>query len=663
MDFRPLILNQQADSLKVLSSIIDNIRPGRLESTRFASDRIRDLITLLRTDSQCKEALKNHVSSLFANTSSLSLFTQSGIFSTGGFFSDLSQKVKHSILPPLRNFTDMGDVLTTLFHKSWDHKWVVEVHDQLWMELVKEIELSIKVFPDGKELNEFLNSILILSHRIVVLGLDPVLIAKVPGINDLDSPFFQQNKEITDYIEQIKGNRILPSGEVTEYRYILNTLERCVQKILYVRINKNTIGASMGLTYVTQRLDQHVSRIRSLLKILHERDAVQERAIIKLFKELVNHQSTKTNLTIHISENIGLLAYQVSEHAAKTGEHYISNDRKEYFKIFKYSLGGGFIVAFLVCFKVFLYYQHLPPLLNAIMSGMNYGVGFIVIHMCGFMLATKQPAMTASKLAGALEGHTQDNIGISNLAQLIVKISRTQFVSFAGNLLMVFPTVWLLSWLYFFIAGEHIADPEKATTLISELNPVYSLSIWYASIAGVLLFMSGLISGYFDNKTVFNKFPERIVNHPALKWVSLPKRQKIAGYFENNLGSLAGNFILGFLLALTPFIGYILGLPLDVRHVTFVTGSFGLGLEGFSEQINSDVIVVTLLSIVAIGLANFVVSFGLAIFTAIKARQVRFRQTWKLMNLLKAYFFTYPLDFFFPPAKERIINLIDDEPK
>ncbi len=663
MDFRPLILNQQADSLKVLSSIIDNIRPGRLESTRFAKDRIRELITLLRTDSQCKETLKNHVSSLFANTSSLSLFTQSGIFSTGGFFSDLSQKVKHSILPPLRDFTDMGDVLTTLFHKAWDHTWVDELSDNLWMELVKEINLSIKVLPDGKELNEFLNSILILSHRIVVLGLDPVLISKVPGINDLDSPFFQQNKEISNYIEQIKGNLILPSGEVTEYRYILNTLERCVQKILYVRINKNTIGASMGLTYVTQRLDQHVSRIRALLRILHEREAVQERAVVKLFKELVKHQSTKTNLTIHISENIGLLAYQVSEHAAKTGEHYISNDRKEYFKIFKYSLGGGFIVAFLVCFKVFLYYQHLPPLLNAIMSGLNYGIGFIVIHLCGFMLATKQPAMTASKLAGSLEGHTQDNIGVSNLAQLIVKISRTQFVSFAGNLLMVFPTVWLLGRLYYFIAGAHMADPEKATILISELNPVYSLSIWYAAIAGVLLFMSGLISGYFDNKTVFNKFPDRIINHPGLKWISLPKRQKIAGYFEKNLGSLAGNFILGFLLALTPFIGYILGLPFDVRHVTFVTGSFGLGMESFSEQINGDVIVVTLISIIVIGWANFIVSFGLAIFTAIKARQVKFKQTWKLINLLKAYFFTYPLDFFFPPAKERIINLIDEEPK
>lgn len=663
MDFRPIILNQQSDSLRILSSIIDHIRPGRLESSRFAEERIHDLLALVKTDKQCSETLRGHVNKLFTNTSSLVLFTQSGIFSTGGFFSDLSQKIKHTILPPLRDYSDMGDVLTSLFHKSWDHKWVQEVPDKLWMELVNEINLSIKILPDGKELNEFLNSILILSHRIVVLGLDPVLISKVPGINNLDSPFFQQNKEISNYLDQVKGNRVLPSGEVTEYRYILNTLERCMQKLLYVRIHKNTIGASMGLTYVTQRLDQHVNRIRILLKILHERDHEQENSTIRLFKELVKYQSTKNNLTMHISENIGLLAYQVSEHAAKTGEHYISNDRKEYFKIFRYSLGGGFIVGFLVCLKIFLYYQHLPPLLETIMSGLNYGIGFILIHLCGFMLATKQPAMTASKLAGSLEGHTHDNIGISNLALLIVKISRTQFVSFAGNLLMVFPTAWLLGWLFTFFTGTHMADPFKASMMISDLNPVYSLSIWYASLAGILLFMAGLISGYFDNKTVFNKIPDRIVTHPALKWISLPNREKIAKYFENNLGSLAGNFILGFLLASIPFIGYILGLPFDVRHVTFVTGSFGLGLESLDNQIDSDLVIVTLLGIVAIGFFNFIVSFGLAIFTAIKARQVKFKQTWKLINLLKAYFFTYPIDFFYPPSNERTINLIDDEHK
>jgi len=294
-------------------------------------------------------------------------------------------------------------------------------------------------------------------------------------------------------------------------------------------------------------------------------------------------------------------------------------------------------------------------------NGLNYGVGFLIIHFSGFTLATKQPAMTATLLAGSLDGHANDNIGISNLAKLIVKISRTQFISFAGNLLMVFPVTWLLAYSYFLLTGAHMADTVKAEHLITELNPFYTLSLWYAAIAGILLFSAGLISGYFDNKSVFDRIPERIIKHPLLKWIPEPKRIKLAGYIGENLGGMSGNFILGLLLASMPFFGFLLGLPLDVRHVTFVTGTFGLATESLDHNLTSDMIIWTVTAIVLIGLVNFIVSFGLAIYTAIKARNVRFRQTWKLINLLKAWFFTYPFDFFFPPAKERNVELVETE--
>ncbi|HMT29556.1 MAG TPA: hypothetical protein PKD91_09785, partial [Bacteroidia bacterium] len=661
MDFRPIILNEKADSIKIITTIVDKVRPARLESSSFALARIKDLITLLKNDHACKSALKSHLNSVMTQTSSIRLFTQSGIFSSGGFFSDLFQKIRHTILPPLHDNTEMGDVISRIFHKPWDHKWVNDLPDTLWKELMHETGISLSILPYGKELEESLNSILILSHRIVVLGLDPVLVSKIPEINSLESPFFKQNQEITRYIEFLKVEQKLPDGGNAEYKYILKILAECSDKLQYVKIHKSTIGASMGLTYIWKRLEQHLKRIKILLSILHEASLRQELTTITLFKELVFHQKKKNTPPRHISSNIGLLAYQVSEHAAKTGEHYISNDRKEYLQFFKYSLGGGFIVAFLVCLKVMISHLHLPPFNETLLNGLNYGIGFIVIHLCGFTLATKQPAMTASTLAGSLEGHSNDNVGISNLAQLIVKISRTQFVSFAGNLLMVFPTTWALSYAYLYLTGHHLADPTKANKLIHDLNFVESLSLWYAAIAGVLLFTAGLISGYFDNKTVFNHIPERLVHHPALRFLKLKNREKFAQYIGNNLGSLSGNFILGLLLASMAFLGFILGLPLDVRHVTFVTGNFGLGLECLDNYLDSDTIIVTIISIVAIGFVNFIVSFGLAIFTAIRARNVKFRQTWKLINLLKAYFFTYPLDFFLPPKTERQINLIDDE--
>jgi hypothetical protein len=51
----------------------------------------------------------------------------------------------------------------------------------------------------------------------------------------------------------------------------------------------------------------------------------------------------------------------------------------------------------------------------------------------------------------------------------------------------------------------------------------------------------------------------------------------------------------------------------------------------------------------------------LAIFTAIRARQVKFSETRKLLHLLAAYLFTYPFDFIFPPSKERKIELVESD--
>ena len=97
-----------------------------------------------------------------------------------------------------------------------------------------------------------------------------------------------------------------------------------------------------------------------------------------------------------------LLAYQVVEHAAKKGSKYITSGRKDYWKFFVASLGGGLIVAIFALIKLLLKSPEVPLGLEAIMFGVNYSVCFIIIYLTGSALATKQPAMTANTLARSL---------------------------------------------------------------------------------------------------------------------------------------------------------------------------------------------------------------------------------------------------------------------
>ena len=97
------------------------------------------------------------------------------------------------------------------------------------------------------------------------MGLEPVLTSRIPGIDSLESPFFQLNIEVSKYIELLKNQILEPVAEQNEYRALNSILDQCEEKLLYVKQHKDKIGASMSLTYLSGRLQQHMKRMRILL--------------------------------------------------------------------------------------------------------------------------------------------------------------------------------------------------------------------------------------------------------------------------------------------------------------------------------------------------------------------------------------------------------------
>jgi site-specific recombinase len=82
---------------------------------------------------------------------------------------------------------------------------------------------------------------------------------------------------------------------------------------------------------------------------------------------------------------------------------------------------------------------------------MNYAMGFVMIYLMGFTLATKQPAMTAATMTKVfLKKERKRNN--TEFAHLVSKLFRSQFIAFVGNVLLSFPIALPLftDWMYFF---------------------------------------------------------------------------------------------------------------------------------------------------------------------------------------------------------------------
>jgi site-specific recombinase len=183
---------------------------------------------------------------------------------------------------------------------------------------------------------------------------------------------------------------------------------------------------------------------------------------------------------------------------------------------------------------------------------------------------------------------------------------------------------------------------------------MYSLCWFYGGIAGMYLFLSGIVTGYFDNEVVYSKIPERIREHPFLKSVLSTKRlQKLANYLNHNLGSIMGNIMIGIFLGTAAFIGKTFGLPFDIRHVTFSMGLLAVSLQSTFFHIDFSTLCWIFLGIVSIGFFNIIVSFGLAFYVALKSRNIDSAQLIQLPKLMFIYFKKHPMDFFYPPGAER----------
>ena len=661
-------VNKNSEFTEVLILLIDEIRPSKKNPSQ-AAQNLQNLIQFLIKHEWEKEALKIYIHRFLRSRHLVPLLTNSGILTKKGFFSEASERFNSKILPRAYQDSDLSGAFNEIFYESWDYVWVNEISNEDWITLFKILELDEVDNLDHSNLifAQLINSIIVLSQRVGSLGIEQEILATLPELEEFDSPFMVQNKDIFGYLDQSQSKEDFDrSDQNPDYKQILVMLNQCSNYSGIIRKNKRKFGADLHLTYLLSRLSQNIDRLRTLLRlVVNSTEKTPFQVEIELFKNLVRAENKKNSLREHFGNNIQSVAFQVTEHAGKTGEHYIANTPKEWRKMLYSSMGGGLIVGFLSIIKVLIYYLKLPLFGEAALYSMNYSLGFIGIIVSHSTLATKQPAMTASKLAAALDEKVKTKSeALENLAEVIVKLSRSQFIAFVGNILIAFPVAFLIAWIYHYSTGGQIAETEKALKLIHEINPFTSYAIFHAGIAGVFLFLSGMISGYYDNKSNYNKIPQRLKNHKFLNRVLGKKRtENLSIYLDSNLGNLAGSFFLGIFLGSMGTIGIILGLPLDIRHITFASGNFGLAFVSVGDQLSQNEIVTTIFGIICIGLMNFLVSFSLAIVVAIKSRGVNFKQTNELLSILFAWFAFKPWQFFFPPKNAKIPKEINNPNK
>jgi site-specific recombinase len=628
-----------------LAALVASLRPNDVDELEVSSQKFRDLIFILESESSLCSRFSLGFTAFVGQLNARTLLTDGGILPATGFQKELRNRIGRRILPPLVHEHTLEGLLDRLFTNKSDGEWLSKIEPKLLQRLV-ELFCSNVSERATEEINiQLIASLEIISNRICNLGFDPQVIGMVPDFNHLQSPFFLLN-DYTDDV--IKGQKLGHKSELDALFLNIRKLHREIDYfIALARRNRSKYGITLGITYKLQRMHQLNNRLLLIINCLDHKINFTV-PVAKLVTEMVQWYSTRYSLRQMINNNLGILTHQITEHNSRSGEKYITRTYSEYWDLFRSACGAGLIVGFLVIFKTLVFYLKIPPFFTTLLYCLNYAIGFVMIYLLRFTLATKQPAMTASTLSHALQ-RAQKNGDFSKFADLVAQLSRSQSVAFLGNVIIAFPVSYVVCALYHHFSGGFVMDIAKAEHSVHDQNPFISLAIFHASIAGFYLFLSGIIAGYTENLSVYYNIPERIKRQPFLRNTFSKERViKMSNFFKNHAGPISGNISLGFFLGSTSVIGAFLGLSLDIRHITFSAGTFGVALVTLANELSVADWVFTLLGIFLIGTFNFLVSFVLSLFVALRSRDISVSQLPEVALAIRRKWKTGKREFFIP---------------
>lgn len=656
-----------ADPTDLFAQLVAHLRPARPTDYDSARRNLQALCFILGFRPDIRTSVRSRLLALQQEYRHSQLYTLTGILPNTGFFTEIFRRIGHKLLPDVLDPDLLRTFLRKVFNRPSDRHWVTGVGEETWLQLIEALHFEeVQVDPANpllpNAISEILRSLRVISYWIAASGMEPELLRLEPTLESHESPFVSQNIEMIAYIEAYSPAWRRAEAVANDDKHLRVLFAQCREIIERVHKRAARNGTSIRLTYELQRLQQLLRRGEHLLDIAENLRLDPDGnsaypAIVSLFACLVHDECERDNLLQHWRQNTELIALRVTENASAHGEHYITETRSEYGEMARSAMVGGCIIAFMACFKLLLGKAEMAPLTGALAYCLNYGLGFCLIHIVHGTVATKQPAMTANAIASSIDEAGGKLRNMDNLTGLIARTIRTQLIAILGNIITAVPLAGLIAFAVFSLSGEHFASPEKASHLLADQNLAHSGALFYAAIAGLCLFLAGLISGYFDNYAAYNRIPERILQ---LEW---PKRlfgehrlHRVASYIGDNLGALAGNFVFGFLLGGTTIFGVLFGLPIDIRHVTFASAFAGIAFVSFDFAMSLIAILRAALDVAAIGFINLTVSFALALNVALRARKVSKTPWQKLAGATLSHFMQNPRDFFLPPRKENNIK-------
>ena len=623
---------------------------GEAQATPTPVLRLKHLLGVLDRHPEHQARVSALLRRIWSEVDSATLFADFGFAPRMDLWREFARRLRSRLLPRTPATTDLGALFPLLFPSAADGAWLLAI-DAPTLERLRPYVAPERGSSAWRA--PFVDAIVFLSSAVRASGFSPALRLRMSPQLLVDQPF----RQLARVAEKVGVDGMGVEGHTTpeteaallqEAQYLRALLDACRRCADSVHEHLEAHGVSVDVVFEVDQLRERTQRIETLLICVISPAPAGE--ITRLLAELVRSADEGRSIAALLSRHYSLLARQVAERSAETGEHYITRDRSEYAWMLRAAAGGGGVMALTTFMKFALLALGLSAFWGGFWAGVNYALTFVVIQVLHLTVATKQPAMTAPAMAAKLSDLADDE-RVEGFVDEVANLIRSQAAGIFGNLVVVAPVVLGVQWLAQATFGAPLVGHDTARHVLHSLTLLGPTAL-FAAFTGVLLFTSSLLAGWAENWFVWHRLDSAIAWNPRIvATLGTARAARWAAYWRANISGLAANISLGMMLGIVPVVALFFGLPLEVRHVTLSTGQLAaaLGAEGFG-LLREGAFWWCVAGIAVTGVLNLGVSFYLALKVALRSRGIRLADRSRIYRSIRARLRKKPLSFIVPPA-------------
>ncbi len=622
------------------------VRRGAALDPALPLSRVAQLLERLEQDAPLRARVLALLARVGADVDAAGLLADHGFAAQHALGSEIARRLALRWLPATPDTDDLAELFELLF-RAEDASWLAALDSRSLQRLGALLDEAMP----GTWSEALLDALGLLGSAVVGAAQSPRLRTRMADELLASRPFRQLPQALATLRQEFEDGQ--PGVQTAAYLRAL--LARCREATASVFGHLESHGVSVDIVFACEQLQRRLDRMDALLDCLLAPDAdTQASTWREVLRQLCAVNGERSGMRRLLSKHYSLLARQMAERHAETGEHYITRDRAGWLDMLRRAAGGGLVIAGTTFLKFGIGALGLSLFWGGFWAGMNYALSFLLVMMLHWTVATKQPAMTAPALADSLAQLRPGNDNareIEGFVDRVAQLMRSQFAGILGNVAICFPVVLLVQLAAQHLLGQPLVGEESARYVLKNLT-LLGPTLFFAAFTGVVLFASSLIAGWAENAFVFHRLDSALAWNPRITALLGPQRaQRWASWWRANISGVVANGSLGMLLGVGPALFSFLGLGLEVRHVTLSSGQLAVALGALGwELLLEPVFWWCAVAVLGTGLLNVTVSFWLALRLAMRSRGIRLKERQRLAAAIRWRLRHEPLSFLRPPA-------------